>query len=423
MSAFLGNKRFDAEKFQVTAVSRVTGKLEEIDKNAKQLITDITGDGAPVDFDRSNQISNSIENRLFYTDGSDMLANRGFTVSLMHVPTSNEVYFKAFIRSFNETYSSDWASDSVFGRTDQIHMFKATSRSITMSIIVPAASISEGFENLSKVQTLTDFLYPVYDTQEGDTPNALTMTQSPLLRLRFANLVTTNGPTESWHPDAKKFKELAKAPFGSDSKDGVLGIMTNLTIAHNIENSEMGVFMLSDGVVIQRGIELTFDFKVLHEQTRGYIGNDKIGGHVYNVNAEVTDGFKTREARALAYLQGRVEQLAEDAAAEEAQELSDQARANAIAQGLVNEDGTINNKRRKRIGNRLRRTTEGNTFLSALNPFDARPYRDADRATAAASAYASMEGGGSMATTDDVDSWAAQAGVDSDNLNFFGFIK
>ena len=61
--------------------------------------------------------------------------------------------------------------------------------------------------------------------------------------------------------------------------------------------------------------------------------------------------------------------------------------------------------------------------MSALNPFDARPYRDADRATAAASAYASMEGGGSMATTDDVDSWAAQAGVDSDNLNFFGFIK
>ena len=50
-----------------------------------------------------------------FTDGTDSLANRGFTVSFQYVPTGDEVYFKAFIRTFNETYTCDWASETVFG--------------------------------------------------------------------------------------------------------------------------------------------------------------------------------------------------------------------------------------------------------------------------------------------------------------------
>ena len=44
-------------------------------------------------------------------DGSDALANKGLVIGFHHVPSSTEVYFKAFITAFNETYSSDWNSE------------------------------------------------------------------------------------------------------------------------------------------------------------------------------------------------------------------------------------------------------------------------------------------------------------------------
>ena len=105
--------------------------------------------------------------------------------------------------------------------------------------------------------------------------------------------------------------------------------------------------------------------------------------------------------------------------------MSEQAKANAIAQGIVNSDGTINQNKREKIRKRLDRTYSGNTFWSALNPFDARPYKDADRASAAASAYAATTetGYAENMDSDAVDAYGESAAAASDNLDFFGFIK
>ena len=87
--------------------------------------------------------------RTYYSDGSDLLANvKKQFVSFLHVPSANSVFFKAFITSFNETYTSNWKSETVFGRTDPIHSFVQTGRTINLSLMVPAASESEAFENL-----------------------------------------------------------------------------------------------------------------------------------------------------------------------------------------------------------------------------------------------------------------------------------
>ena len=68
-----------------------------------------------------------------YADGSDAYANNGFILSFFHIPSEKQVYFKAFITAYNETYSSDWSAETVYGRGDPIYMFKNTRRTITLA--------------------------------------------------------------------------------------------------------------------------------------------------------------------------------------------------------------------------------------------------------------------------------------------------
>ena len=52
------------------------------------------------------------------------LDGRAMQISFYHLPSQDAVYFKAFITAFNETFNSDWGSETVYGRTDPILMFK-----------------------------------------------------------------------------------------------------------------------------------------------------------------------------------------------------------------------------------------------------------------------------------------------------------
>ena len=76
-----------------------------------------------------------------YADGSDAYANiNKIVISFYHVPTGRSVYFKAFIEAFNETYTSNWNSEEVYGRPDPIYLFKNTTRNITLAFKIPAAT-------------------------------------------------------------------------------------------------------------------------------------------------------------------------------------------------------------------------------------------------------------------------------------------
>ena len=97
-------------------------------------------------------------------DGSDTLANQvGQVISFQNVRNDKDVFFKAFITAFNETYSPNFNPTEVFGRTDPIYQYKNTTRNITLAFKIPAASESEAFENLGRVQKLLQMLYPSYE--------------------------------------------------------------------------------------------------------------------------------------------------------------------------------------------------------------------------------------------------------------------
>tara|TARA_R100000664_G_scaffold2053_1_gene5255 strand:- start:7933 stop:9201 length:1269 start_codon:yes stop_codon:yes gene_type:complete len=227
-----------------------------------------------------------------YVDFTDAYANAGKVIRVEHVPSGDKTAFKAFITSFNETYNSSWNEENVYGRADPIVMFKNTQRSITLAFKVPAATESEAFENLGKIQKLAQYLYPYYD----NTSDASTITQSPLVRIQLMNLIANQAkwakgikadPDGNVNPRptgqyGMTFQEMDNT-YGSAPKyeatghsEGLLGIITNLTFAHNLE-TEAGVLEMGDNI-LPKVIEVNMDFRPLHETPLGWVS--QTGGKV-----------------------------------------------------------------------------------------------------------------------------------------------
>tara|TARA_Y100000034_G_C6894433_1_gene412069 strand:- start:424 stop:1608 length:1185 start_codon:yes stop_codon:yes gene_type:complete len=215
----------------------------------------------------------------YYVDGSDAYANLNkLFVSFQHAATGKSVFFKAFITAFNEAYSSDWTSESVYGRADPIYMFKQTQRKITLALKIPAASVSEGYENLGRIQMLTQFLYPNYET----VSSAQTISQSPLVRLKVMNLLrnTNDAMTDQKVYGSDRLQAAGQvetdnrlADYGNlqrwHSHDGLLGVIENLTVNHNLEGDD-GSFVVGKGTVLPKFIDINLSFAPIHEHPLGW---------------------------------------------------------------------------------------------------------------------------------------------------------
>tara|TARA_Y100000592_G_scaffold100874_1_gene183445 strand:+ start:4671 stop:5870 length:1200 start_codon:yes stop_codon:yes gene_type:complete len=328
--------------------------------------------------------------KVYYSDGSDAFANRGFAVSFFHVPTSNYVHFKSFINAFNETFSSDWNSESVYGRTDPIRMFKQTTRSITLSLIIPASSEGEAFENLGKVQELLSFLYPTYE----DVDNALTVSQSPLIRMRIMNMIrqsqvpVVNAFSGLPEPPAvgnlKHHKQAQKTLSHGAASQGLLGAIRNVSVNHNIDNLEMGSFILADGVIIPKAIEVTLDFDVIHENTLGWeknAFNDRLFPYGINVNDSNAAGSQAQlDLNQALAAQAAVQKQIDKLLADEEREKKEQMIKNAIAAGYLIAGGVVDGKIEYELTakgeRRKNKISERSAAVKDKKPFNARPYPD-----------------------------------------------
>tara|TARA_R110002072_G_scaffold2788_6_gene22143 strand:- start:2280 stop:3332 length:1053 start_codon:yes stop_codon:yes gene_type:complete len=216
-------------------------------------------------------------------DGSDALANqRDQVISFQNIRNQESVFFKAFITAFSDTYSPNFNSVEVFGRTDPIQQYKGTSRSITLAFKVPAASESEAFENLGRAGKLIQMLYPSY----ASVSNALTLSEAPLVRLKVMNLLSKID-----HESARieSFFSLSNSltDFYSDYKStaapdkGVLGVITSCTVNHGLESE--GAFSKIDetgeeptgvpNTILPKLIEINVSFAPIHEDTIGFVGD------------------------------------------------------------------------------------------------------------------------------------------------------
>jgi hypothetical protein len=171
------------------------------------------------------------------------------------------------VTNYNEVYNSDFAQEQVFGRADPIYSFRNTTRQISLAFKMPASTTGEAYENLAKAQQLVQFLYPAYT----DAQNTLTIAQTPLVRMKLMNLLGNANDITVIDPNQNSGVIYDNYGTPNEPEKGLLGVLNNVTVMHNIENDQVGVFEKSNGVILPKLIEVSLNFSPIHEHTIGWL--------------------------------------------------------------------------------------------------------------------------------------------------------
>lgn len=153
--------------------------------------------------------------------------------------SSNSVSFKAFLNSFSQNFTSNWNTEQVMGRMDDIATFKNTTRSMSISWEIPSIDHTDASINLKRCNSLISLMYPTYKHGAANT-----MSKAPFIRLKYANMVST--------PDG----------------NGLLGYLTSLNWNPVLE---MGSFH-HNGNIYPKVITISVEFVVLHDGVKGETG-------------------------------------------------------------------------------------------------------------------------------------------------------
>jgi len=176
----------------------------------------------------------------------------GAMIEISGVIPNASVDFYAFITSFNDSLSSNWSEEQVYGRQDPIGTFQNTSRKISLSFDLPAANLAEAKGNLTKVNKVKQFMYPAYYENPNNpeataiTRNALSLAKSPLVRLKFANLIQ-NG-----------------------SEKGLLGWIGSFSATPIIDMGMFNEGKEKDGKFFPKVYNVSLDFTPQHEYDLGW---------------------------------------------------------------------------------------------------------------------------------------------------------
>ena len=149
------------------------------------------------------------------------------------------IAFKAFLNGFSQSFSSNWNTEPVFGRMDDIATFKNTTRSISVSWEVAATNLKDAAINLKRCNKLIQLLYPTYSHGSANT-----MSKAPFVRIKYANLLQ-----------------------GADGS-GLFGYITSLTWTPVLD---MGYFHMNGGIY-PKVITISVEFTAIHSGQKGETG-------------------------------------------------------------------------------------------------------------------------------------------------------
>ena len=218
----------------------------------------------------------------------EMEKRQQHVLKITHIPTGYTVSMPAFLDSFSDAYSSQWSEQAAYGRMDSAATFGGTRRNISIAWNLPAESYEHAQQNLSKINALINFLYPLYDVATKDQDPVLNM--DPILRLSFGNLVRdadtgrgllgyVNGLT--FDPGLEEGVFNAKPSLRGDPQgssrtsvrvgQGARSQRANLLAGGNPQNNQY----------FPKTVRLNIEFRVLHEHPLGFsVSPDrKVGGN------------------------------------------------------------------------------------------------------------------------------------------------
>ena len=203
-----------------------------------------------------------------FADQTDALFTKGGQyISFTHIPTGTVIRFKAFLKSFNDTYRQQWTPTSGYGRMDDIQTYKGTSRNIQIAFDVPAASIQESKTNMQKISTFAQMMYPVFDGALGGQ----TIKSAPFVKVKFMN-------------------------WAQSDSGGLLGTLSGFSFAPNLA---VGVFQTaanktSEGntqkksTIYPKMFSISTSLKVIHETELGWKKTVKIGNPEARISRTTT---------------------------------------------------------------------------------------------------------------------------------------
>lgn len=203
---------------------------------------------------QANQIAALQEDRKLSTGPSEERELRTkfpFANVYLEFPTTGEsAIFPAYMKSFQDNFSPQFAAVQVFGRQDDIPVYQSTKRSLSFTLTMPAYNETHARDILGDINTIVKNLYPSYLRTEVNKTRIIN--SPPLIRIKFANLICDyTNPTR-----------------------GLLGYVNGaVNITHGIDTN--GVFVVqgedgADGSIYVKTYEVSFQMSVLHEETPGF---------------------------------------------------------------------------------------------------------------------------------------------------------
>lgn len=205
-----------------------------------------------------------------FSDFTDSSIN-GFTarnkaaVEIHHLLSKQVALFNAFITTFSDDHQSEWNEESVYGRMDDTSTFRRTKRMMTIEFDVPSFSEEEAVKNLEEIGKLKKFLYPAYE-KVGNyaSGNALAISASPFLRIRFLNYIAS----------------------AIDSEKGLLCTIKNVNFS---PNQDMGEYYLQ-GTLVPKLFKIALSLNIFHEHTTGWVKNGS-GEYVFANSDIINRGY------------------------------------------------------------------------------------------------------------------------------------
>lgn len=167
--------------------------------------------------------------------------------------SGNNVTLPAYIKSLKDSFSPKFGTSEPYGRMDPIPSFQNTTRTVSLSVGIPAFDEFDAVEHQKKVNILCKNAYPGY----VESGKQKIMSTPPLIRVRFANLLVSS----------------------ANNGLGLLGFLTSpIEIDYQID--EYGVFVV-EGLsqkIFPKFISISLSFTVLHEHEVGWFGTKFMTG-------------------------------------------------------------------------------------------------------------------------------------------------
>ncbi len=206
-----------------------------------------------------------------------LIENSFFKIWITHLPTRQTIDFRGWVTAFSDQFTSNWNSESVYGRMDPLVTFQNTQRQISLEFDVVSGDAAQAQHNLDRINSLISFLYPVYETDARDIQN--TLKAAPLLGLRWTNLVAD--PNDG----SQLVGYLAGATYAPDISQG--GFMNGSSykqvgdkeyLKDKTVDAEGGEHIMARqttrtgrmGIFIPKVVSLSLQFTVLHKHLTGW---------------------------------------------------------------------------------------------------------------------------------------------------------